>query len=421
MGQTIAEKILAKHSGADEVKPGDIVQCCPDLIMAHDLTAPHGISVFRQIGAEKVKNPDKLILVQDHFQPAKDVRSAELALSMRKFAKEQGIKHYYEVGRGGICHILILEAGLVRPGMLVVGADSHTLTIGAVGALGYGVGATDLAALWALGEFWLDVPRTRKVLLNGKPSRFTGGKDIILNIIGELGQEGAMHEAIEFDGDSFEDLSISDRITIANMSAEAGAASAVVKQDKKTLEWLSGRTGGEVTMVKADPDAEYYRVHEIDVSSVVPMVAVPDAPSNAQPVQELEDTPVDQVFLGSCTNGTIEDIRKFVGITGERKYASGIRVIVIPATQEMLKQAMEEGLIGKILDAGGSVGTPSCGPCLGGYGGVLGPGEVCLSTTNRNFKGRMGHPDSKVYLSGPEVAGATAVTGKITHPAEIEN
>jgi 3-isopropylmalate/(R)-2-methylmalate dehydratase large subunit len=313
----------------------------------------------------------------------------------------------------------MLEEGLIHPGMLVAGADSHTMTIGAMGAIGYGIGATDLAALWALGEIWIDVPPSRKFILSGKPPKYTGGKDVSLLILGMLGQEGAMHEAVEFEGGAFGYLSMADRITIANMSAEAGAATSVVVQDEVSRKWLQGRGVEEFNPVTADPDADYVKVHEIDISEMSPMVAVPDDPSDAHPIGEIEDVAVDQVFVGSCASGTIDDIRRFVEIVGDRKFNSQTRVIVIPATQDTFKRAMAEGLIAKIVEAGGAVETASCGPCLGGYGGVLGSGEVCLSTTNRNFKGRMGHPDSRVYLAGPEVAGATAVTGKITHPAEV--
>ncbi len=418
MGHTIAEKILASHAGVESATPGEILRCHPDLIMSHDLTAPHAISVFKDIGVSKIHDPGKLVFVQDHFQPAKDVLSAGLAKSMREFARGNGITHYYEVGRGGICHSLMLENGLILPGMLVAGADSHTTSMGAVGALGYGVGATDLAALWALGELWLAVPVSRKYILNGRPQRFVGGKDIILKLLGMIGQEGAMHQAVEFEGSAFQYLSISDRITIANMTAEIGAATSIIQQDEITTKWLAERTSESGTVVTADPDAEYVKIDEIDISSLGPLVAIPDEPSNVHPVEEVTDVQVDQVFLGSCANGHIEDLRRFISVLGDNKFNRSTRVIVIPSTQGTYRQALEEGILTRILDAGGAVQTPGCGPCLGGFGGVLAAGEVCLSTTNRNFKGRMGHPDSKVYIASPEVAAATAVMGRITHPSE---
>ncbi len=419
MGQTVVEKVLAAHAGVDSASAGDILRCRPDLVMGHDLTVPHALNVFRQIGIEKVRDPDKLVFIQDHFQPAKDVKSAELARTMREFAREQGVKHYYEIGYGGICHILMLEKGLVRPGMLIAGADSHTITMGAIGAIGFGIGATDMAALWALGEIWLDVPKSMKIVLEGVPSRFIGGKDISLHILGELGQEGAMDRALEYSGDAFGHLSMSDRITLANMAVETGATTSLILPDEKVSEWLRERMTDTGEPVLPDPDASYFRVHTFDVSKIDCLVAAPDSPANVHPVGELSDVAVDQVFLGSCANGSLEDLRRFINVLGDRRFHPNLRVIVTPATQEIYRNALGEGIIDKIIVAGGAVGTPSCGPCLGGYGGVLASGEVCLSTSNRNFRGRMGHPESGVYLASPEIAAATAVTGKITHPAEV--
>jgi len=422
MGHTAIEKILAGKAETDSATAGDILNCAPDLIMGHDLTAPHALGVFREMGVEKVRDPSKIMLVQDHFQPAKDIKSAKLARIMRDFAREQEIKNYYEIGWGGICHILMLEKGLVGPGMLIAGADSHTLTVGAVGAAGYAVGATDLAALWVLGEMWLDVPRTLKITLDGIPGRFIGGKDISFTILGILGQEGAMDDAVEYSGSAFQHLSIPDRITIANMSTEAGATTSIISPDQTTIDWL--RTTGlpdELLNTNAlpDPDATYIGSHTIDVSKIQPMVAKPPSPADVHNVSDIEDIKVDQVFVGSCTNGTLEDIRRFADLIADNKFSKSTRVLVTPATQDIYVAAVSEGIVEKIVLAGGVVGTPSCGPCLGGYGGVLDAGEVCLSTSNRNFRGRMGHPDSLLWLSGPEVAAATAVTGKITHPAEL--
>jgi 3-isopropylmalate/(R)-2-methylmalate dehydratase large subunit len=419
MGQTIVEKVLAAHSDEEEITAGEILRCRPDLVLAHDLSVPLAIEVFREIGVGKVTNPEKLVFVQDHFQPAKDVDSAHLGAATREFALKQGVKNYYEVGWGGICHNVIIEKGLAVPGMLIAGADSHTLTCGAVGAIGFGIGATELAALWALGEIWLDVPKSRKIHLNGQPPEFIGGKDIILSILGQLGQEGAMNECIEYYGTALEFLGISDRITIANMSAEAGATTAIIQLDKKSLDWLKERTNGPFEIIEADADAEYVDEMTVDVAKLVPMVAVPDSPANAMPVDEVGDVKVDQVFLGSCSNGSIEDLRKFIDVVGNKQFSKKVRVLVTPATQDVYREALEEEIVRRIIDAGGAVQTPSCGPCIGGHSGVLGRDEVCLSTTNRNFKGRMGHPESRVYLAGPEVAAATAVTGKITPPSKV--
>lgn len=419
MGQTIVEKILTEHSDAETCTAGDTIQCRPDLIMGHDLTAPHAINIFREIGIEKVADPDKLVLIQDHFQPAKDIKSAELGQAMREFAKEQGIKKYYEIGQGGICHILLLMEGMILPGMFLAGADSHTTTAGALGALGIGIGATDLAALMALGEMWLVVPKTRKIEITGKPGRFIGGKDIILNILGNIGVEGAMNDALEITGPVFEHLTVSDRITIANMGAETGATSVIIRPDETVKSWLSERSNREYNPVLPDDDASYYGISSIDVSHLESLVAVPDSPANVVPVSELSEIKVDQVFLGSCSNGTIEDIRKFIAVLGDNSFSPHTRVIVIPATQDVFINSLKEGLIEKIIDAGGAVLTPGCGPCIGGHSGVLAAGEICLSTSNRNFKGRMGHPDSGIYLAGPETAAATAVTGRITDPNEV--
>jgi len=423
MGHTSIEKILAKKAGIKSTTAGDVLTCRPDLIMAHDLTAPHAASVFREIGVPKVHDPSKTVLVQDHFQPAKDTKSAKLARLMRDFVREQHIERYYDVGWGGICHILILEKGHVGPGMLVAGADSHTLTVGAVGASGIPVGATDLAALWALGEIWLVVPSTQRFCLDGVPGKYIGGKDIGLAVVGLIGQEGAINQAIEFCGTSLDILGISERITIANMSAETGATTAIIPPDETVIDWLREKGVGEESL-KAfeypDDDAVYMAKNRLDVSKLEPMVACPPNPANVKAVNDVGDVKLDQVYMGSCTNGTLDDLRRFVNVLGDRKFSKSLRVLVTPATQDIYQAAMGEGILSKIVKAGGAVGTPSCGPCLGGYGGILDAGEVCLSTSNRNFRGRMGHPDSLIYLSGPEVAAASAVLGRIAHPADLE-
>ncbi len=419
MGSTIVEKALAARADVETAKAGDVLTVRPDLIMAHDLSVPLAVEVFRRIGAKKVEDPKKLVFVQDHFQPAKDVPSALLAGTTREFALKQGAKHYFEVGWGGICHILILEKGLAKPGMVIAGADSHTLTVGAIGAVGIGVGSTDLAALWALGELWVDVPFTQKVVLEGKPPRFVGGKDIILAVLDILGQEGAMNQALEYSGGALEHLTVYDRVTIANMSAETGATTAVFRPDEWVRQWISERVQGSYEVLHPDPDASYANEVEVNISDMEPLVAVPDSPANVMPVRDLEDVEVDQVFLGSCANGSIEDLRSFMDVAGRNRFSKRTRVLVTPATQETYRRALREGIVERIVEAGGAVQTPSCGPCIGGHGGVLGPDEVCLSTSNRNFKGRMGHPDSRIYLAGPEVAAATAVKGKIALPEDV--
>ncbi len=419
MGRNIAEKILLEHCDAESIAPGDLIHCCPDLMMGHDLTVPHAINVFRQIGMEKVKEPGKLVFVQDHFQPAKDLPSAELGREMREFAKEQKVGKYFEVGRGGICHILMLEQGLVRPGMFIAGADSHTSTAGAFGAFGYCVGATELAAMWALGETWIEVPATRKIVLTGKPGKWVTGKDIVLRLVGDLGQEGAIGEVLEFSGDTLESLPVADLITIANMSAETGATSVIIPPNRHVIDYLLDRSDERVNTVEADPDAEYVGEHTIDVEALTPLVAAPPGPANVMPVEDLKEIEIDQVFLGSCTNGSIEDFRRFAEVVGDRNFASGVRMLAIPATQETYLQALREGILNRIVEAGGAIQTPGCGPCVGAHAGVLAAGEVCLSTSNRNFRGRMGHAESLVYLSGVQVAAASAITGRITHPVEV--
>jgi len=419
MGHTITEKMLAAKAHLSSCKPGDVIWCEPDLIMGHDLSAPHAFHEFQKLGIDRIQNRDKVVLVQDHFQPAKDEESARLAGVMREFASRHSIRHYFEVGRGGICHNLLIEKGMVRPGMLIAGADSHVCTFGALGALGWGIGATDMAALLALGTFWLVVPYTRKIIISGKLPEWVCGKDIILAVIGMLGEEGAVEQVLEFHGELFDYLPMVDRITIANMSVETGASSAIIKRNHIVDEYLARFPVEPFEHFETDPDASFFEENVLDVSSLEPLVAAPHSPSNVCTVRELEDVKVDQVFLGSCTNGTIEDFRRFRDVLGDHVFAEKVRVIAVPATQEVYLKAMEEGILRKIVEAGGVVSTPTCGPCLGGHCGVLGAGETCLSTSNRNFRGRMGHAESQVYLASPWVAAATAITGKITHPADI--
>ncbi|HDS30587.1 MAG TPA: homoaconitate hydratase family protein [Firmicutes bacterium] len=419
MGRTITEKIIAAHSGAEITRSGEHVYVKPDIIMGHDLTVPHAISVFREFGIDKVKNPGKLVFVQDHFQPAKDVPSAELSRGMRKFATEQNVGRYFEVGHGGICHVLMLEQGIVQPGMFIAGADSHTPTAGAFGALGYGIGATELAALWALGEIWIEVPKVRKITLGGSPAKWVTGKDIALALLRELGLEGAIGQSLEFYGDAIDNLIPADLISIANMSAETGASTVVIPPNRHVIEYLENQLGLTVNIPEPGANPVYAGEHTFDTSSLEPLVAAPYDPDNVKSLDEVSDVEVDQVFLGSCANGSLEDFRRFTGIIGNRRFANNVRVLAIPATQQVYLQAMKEGLLEKIVEAGGAVQTPGCGPCVGAHAGVLAADEVCLSTANRNFRGRMGHLKSKVYLSGVYVAAATALTGRITHPDDV--
>ena len=419
MGRTITEKILARHTDTSDFKPGDIIKCRTDLIMGHDLTAPHAVHVFRQFGLKKINESGKTVLIQDHFQPSKDISSAELAKIMRDFAREQGIEKYFEVIAGGICHILILEKGFVRPGMLVAGADSHTSTCGAVGALGCAVGATELAALWALGELRIDVPHSRKIVFRGKPQKWVTGKDMILALLSMLGQEGAINESLEFYGDTFDDLPIPDRVTIANMSVESGACTAVILQNKIVSQYLSNSGFEEGESLSPDSDAEYVAENELRIDKLSPLVALPPSPARVRPVDKIESVKIDQVFLGSCANGMLEDFRRFSEVMGDKKFAPNVRVIAVPATVDIYLAALREGIVEKIIRAGGAVQISGCGPCIGGHLGVLASGETCLSTSNRNFKGRMGHHNSVVYLSGPAVAAASAIAGRIVHPSEV--
>jgi 3-isopropylmalate/(R)-2-methylmalate dehydratase large subunit len=419
MGQTITEKILSRHAGADSCHPGDTIWCEPDLMMGHDLSAPHAFSIFKEFGKVSVKHADRLVLVQDHFQPSKDVESALLAATMRQFARQHKVRKYFEVGRGGICHVLLIEEMMCGPGMLVAGADSHICTMGAVGALGWGIGATDMAALLALGQFWLTVPKSRKIILKGKLTGWVCGKDIALAVLRNLGQEGGMDQVLEFAGDTLDDLPMVDRVTIANMAVETGAVSAVLSRTPIVDEFLDGAMKSESTLIESDRDAIFCATDTLDAGSLGPLVAEPFSPANVKPVEDFAEVKVDQVFLGSCTNAWIDDLRRFAAVLGDRQFAPEVRVLVTPATQKTYRQAMEDGILAKIVDAGGAVGIPACGPCLGAQGGLLGAGEICLSTSNRNFRGRMGHLESRVYLASPAVAAATAVTGRITHPGEV--
>jgi 3-isopropylmalate/(R)-2-methylmalate dehydratase large subunit len=419
MGMTITEKILAAHAGLEEVVPGLIINAQVDVALGNDITAPLAIHAFREMGAAKVFDKDKVILVPDHFTPNKDIQSAEQCRLMREFALEQGLTHYLEVGRMGIEHALLPEMGLVGPGYLVIGADSHTCTYGALGAFATGVGSTDLAAAMATGELWLRVPETIKFIYAGRRQPWVGGKDLILYTIGAIGVDGALYKAMEFTGEAIDTLEMAGRLTMANMAIEAGGKNGIFPPDDITLEYISGRLDTGYTLYNSDEDASYAEIKEFDVSTIEPQVACPPSPAHVQGVRALNGTAIDQAVIGSCTNGRLEDLRLAAEIIRGKKVAPYVRLIVIPATQEIYLQALREGLLEVFVEAGGAVSTPTCGPCLGGHMGVLGAGEVAIATTNRNFVGRMGHPTSQVYLANPAVAAASAIKGKIVHPEEI--
>jgi 3-isopropylmalate/(R)-2-methylmalate dehydratase large subunit len=416
---TVTEKILATHAGREHVSPGELVNARIDVIMGHDLSTPLAIHEMEAIGANKVFDPDKIILVPDHFTPNKDVKAAENCKRMRTFARQQGISHYYEVGEMGIAHALLPEKGLVLPGDVVVGGDSHTCTYGAVGAFATGIGSTDLAAAMLTGQLWFKVPGSRKFVYHGLLQEWVDAKDLILFTIGDIGVDGALYEAMEFTGEVIEHLPMSGRFTMANMAVEAGAKNGIFEVDDTTLEYLKNRAQRPYKVFRSDEDADYNEVKEYDVSTIEPLVAFPHQPSNVRPVSEAEDINIDQVVIGSCTNGRIEDLRIAAQVLRGNKVSPNVRLIIIPATQAVYRQAMREGLLEIFLDANGVISTPTCGPCVGGHMGVLAKGERALSTTNRNFVGRMGHPESEVYLSNPAVAAASAVKGRIAHPDEV--
>ncbi len=423
-GMTITEKILARAAGQARVEPGELIMAEVDLAMANDVTAPMAIDAFNKIGVPRVWDRRRVALVPSHFVPAKDIASAVLSARMRDFAAEQDIIYYFEIGRSGIEHILLPEEGLVAPGDVIIGADSHSCTYGALGCFSTGVGSTDLAGVLASGRIWLKVPQTLRIVYTGKPGRWVVGKDLILKVISEIGDDGALYMAMEHTGDTIPHLSMESRLTLTNMAIEAGAKSGIVPPDDVTLDYVRSRQkahGRErpFQVELSDDDAVYAATLQIDVEHLEPMVAQPSLPSKSVPVSEVEGQEVDQVFIGSCTNARMEDLRITAELLNGRKVHPRIRLIVIPATQDLYNQAMREGLIQIISDAGAAVSAATCGPCLGGHGGVLGPGERCLSTSNRNYRGRMGHVSADVWLANPAVAAATAVTGKITHPDSL--
>ncbi len=416
---TITEKILAAHCGRDEVHPGDLINARVDIVLANDITAPIAIREFEKIGATEVFDKSRVVFVPDHFAPQKDIKAAEQCKLLKDFSRKYDIEMYFEVGRMGVEHALLPEQGIVVPGDLVIGADSHTCTYGALGAFASGVGSTDVAAAMATGECWFKVPESMKFIYYGKLKAWVGGKDLILHTIGDIGVDGALYRAMEFEGEAIGDLPVYGRLTMCNMAIEAGGKNGIIVPDEKTGDYVSGRARRDYRLYSSDPDAGYVEIREYDCSEIVPLVACPHLPSNVRPARELTDISIDQVVIGSCTNGRLEDLREAAGIIRGRKVNPNVRLIVIPATQAIYRQAMKEGVLETFIDAEAVVSTPTCGPCLGGYMGILAKGERAIATTNRNFKGRMGHPESEVYLSNPAVAAASAVTGRITDPEEL--
>ena len=417
---TIAEKILAAHAGLDEVSPGQLVECNLDLVLSNDVTTPIAIKTFNEIGVGKVFDPTRVLIVPDHYTPNKDINSAKQAKAARDFAREQGITHYWEVGCVGVEHALLPEQGVVGAGDLIIGADSHTCTYGALGAFSTGVGSTDAGVGYATGKAWFKVPESLLFKIEGELAPGVTGKDVILYIIGMIGVDGALYCAMEFTGSAIRSLSMDERLTISNMAIEAGGKAGIIEVDDVTRAYMDGRVERPYTEYHSDPDAQYRKVYEIDAADIPPTVAFPHLPSNTRPVAEARDIVIDQAVIGSCTNGRIEDMRQAAAVLKGRKVNSNVRCIIIPATQQVYRQCIDEGLMQIFLDANCAVSTPTCGPCLGGYMGVLAPGERSISTTNRNFVGRMGDPTSEVYLSSPAVAAASAVLGHIGLPTDLD-
>lgn len=417
---TIAEKILAAHAGLDEVSPGQLVECNLDLVLSNDVTTPIAIKTFNEIGVGKVFDPTRVLIVPDHYTPNKDINSAKQAKAARDFAREQGITHYWEVGCVGVEHALLPEQGVVGAGDLIIGADSHTCTYGALGAFSTGVGSTDAGVGYATGKAWFKVPESLLFKIEGELAPGVTGKDVILYIIGMIGVDGALYCAMEFTGSAIRSLSMDERLTISNMAIEAGGKAGIIEVDDVTRAYMDGRVERPYTEYHSDPDAQYRKVYEIDAADIPPTVAFPHLPSNTRPVAEARDIVIDQAVIGSCTNGRIEDMRQAAAVLKGREVNSNVRCIIIPATQQVYRQCIDEGLMQIFLDANCAVSTPTCGPCLGGYMGVLAPGERSISTTNRNFVGRMGDPTSEVYLSSPAVAAASAVLGHIGLPTDLD-
>lgn len=419
MGMTMTQKILAAHAGLEQVTAGQLIEADLDLVLGNDITSPVAIKEMEKFHTQSVFDKDKIALVPDHFVPNKDIKSAEHCKCVRNFARKNEITNYFEVGEMGIEHALLPEKGLTVPGDVIIGADSHTCTYGAVGAFSTGIGSTDMAAGMATGKAWFKVPSAIRFVLTGKPVKWVSGKDIILHIIGMIGVDGALYKSMEFTGDGIAELSMDDRFTIANMAIEAGAKNGIFPVDDKTTAYLKEHTKRNYKVYEADEDAVYDETYTIDLGSLKPTVAFPHLPENTKTIDQVGDVAIDQVVIGSCTNGRIDDMRIAADVLKGRHIAPGMRCIIIPATQAVYLQAMEEGLLKTFIEAGAIVSTPTCGPCLGGYMGILAEGERCVSTTNRNFVGRMGHVDSEIYLASPAVAAASAVTGKISCPCQL--
>jgi 3-isopropylmalate/(R)-2-methylmalate dehydratase large subunit len=423
MGMTITEKILAAHAGVEKVTPGEIINSTVDIALGNDITAPIAIREFEKAGAKDVFDRRKIALVPDHFAPNKDIASAGQAKIMRNFANSHDIENYFEVGQMGIEHALLPERNLTLPGDVIIGADSHTCTYGALGAFATGIGSTDLAATMITGKIWFKVPESMKFVYKGKKKdKWITGKDLILYTIGKIGVSGALYRAMEFTGPLLDEMDIDDRFALANMAVEAGAKNGIIKPDQKTLDFMNAqdtRPTREYKLYESDPDARYHSVHEYDGADIDLQVAFPHLPENSKPLSEAKGIKLDQVVIGSCTNGRFKDLEIAAGLVKGRKVAKGMRFIVIPATQKIYMKALKAGLIETFIDAGAVVSTPTCGPCLGGHMGILAEGERCLATTNRNFVGRMGHPKSEVYLASPAVAASSAIAGEIIGPSSV--
>jgi len=415
----ILEKILANASGKQEVSSGEIVEASIDAAMIHDLTGPLAIKSFRMIGAKKVWDNNKVVIILDHLVPASSVISAGLHKTVRNFAEEQNIQNFYDVGRGGVCHQVMPEKGHIRPGEVIVGADSHTCTYGAFGVFSTGIGSTEMAAVFTTGKLWFRVPEVIKVDVTGKLPSMVTPKDLTLNIVGKIGADGAIYKGLEFSGSTIRNMSVDGRMVLCNMAVEMGAKAGIIEPDQKTLDYVKARTDKPFKAVKSDPDETYERVVDVDVSDLEPQVAVPHSVDNVKPVSEVDGVKVDQAFIGSCTNGRLEDLQSAAQILKGKKIARNMRLIVIPASQEIYLNALNEGLIKTFMDAGASIGNPNCGPCLGGHMGIMADGEACISTSNRNFIGRMGSTKSFVYLASPATVAASAITGKITDPRKV--
>ncbi len=420
MGMTITEKILAFHAKKKKIVPGELIIADIDIALGNDVTAPLAIQEFENLRLKKVFNQNKVVLIPDHFTPNKDIKSAEQVKILRDFARKYKIKYYFEIGQMGVEHALLPEKGIVVPGDLVIGADSHTCTYGALGAFSTGVGSTDLASIMAIGKLWFKVPESIKFIYKGKMQKWVSGKDLILYTIGLIGVDGALYKSMEFTGPVIDKLSIDNRLSMANMAIEAGAKNGIFSPDKITLDYVKDRAQRPYKVYSSDPDAKYAEIIEIDVNKIEPQVAFPHLPENAKGISKVGKVNIDQVVIGSCTNGRIEDLRIAAKILKGRKVNSSLRTIVIPATQDIYMQSLKEGLIEIFIKAGAAVSTPTCGPCLGGHMGILAKGEKALATTNRNFVGRMGHPESEVYLASPAIAAASAILGRIGSPEEVK-